>query len=311
MLACFGASGVQVCVAPPERATVFDHDHDVDTSGDMDCTSRTGPYCVIAATSITISATLRAHGARPLVLVATGTITIPGAVDVSGRDMGAPNVNAACTAGNAPAVNGGGYGGGRGTAGAAGGYGNALLTSAGGVPATPPSPDLFAGGCDGGRGAGAMAGAGGRGGGAVAVIANSSITIDGTIRASGAGGGGATKVGGGFGGGGGGSGGMIVLGAPAIAGGGTLEANGGGGGAGSEGNADGGDGKLPVAYDRGGLGGASTGKNDAGGDGAGLAAGPVAGSNAVSGAGGGGGGGGVGVIVLGGATFARASPPPI
>lgn len=74
-------------------------------------------------------------------------------------------------------------------------------------------------------------GAGGSGGGAVALIATE-IRLDAEIKATGAGGfGGSGQTGGG----GGGSGGMVVLDAPIMLGMGTVFANGGGGGQGGTG----------------------------------------------------------------------------
>ncbi|NVB81232.1 MAG: hypothetical protein HOV81_22745, partial [Kofleriaceae bacterium] len=120
---CFGTSLATVCLTTlpvdPFVATGA-----IDTAG-MACTqvvAQTGgpELCVIAATQITIDAasTITATGARPLVFVATDTITIAGTLDVSSKRsparVGAGGNSSACTAsangtGNA---NGGGGGGG-------------------------------------------------------------------------------------------------------------------------------------------------------------------------------------------------------
>src|SRR5207237_778857 len=137
-------------------------------------------WCIVAATSITVSATLRAHGTRPLVLAATESVTVGGAIDVDGRDLGAPNANAACTKGTAPAMKGGGYGGSHGSLGAPGGYGNNMPAAAGGIPAAVTNAAAFAGGCDGGTGGGS---------GGMIVLAAPTIGGGGAIEANGGGGG--------------------------------------------------------------------------------------------------------------------------
>src|ERR1041384_7101283 len=62
---------------------------DVDTNTSSLCNTRNDQpsYCVIAGTTITIpnGMTLRAHGTRPLVLLATTAFDLEGAIDVASR----------------------------------------------------------------------------------------------------------------------------------------------------------------------------------------------------------------------------------
>ena len=205
-------------------------------------------YCVIVGTRITIASgmTLRAHGTKPLVLLATDTFDLEGSIDVSSKHGDPKSGSGAkspgpCLGTTAAMGHSGGYGGSFGGMGGPGGTPVSTTDEAGGVPGpglNGSSPADLRGGCFGGDGAGNPPpdGAGGSGGGAVAIIAVTSIHLNGQINASGAGGLGGTGNSGGGGGGGGGSGGMIVLDAPLIdAGAGPnvwLFANGGGGGQG-------------------------------------------------------------------------------
>lgn len=310
----------------------------IDTSLDDDCArpplvAEGSPYCIVAGTRIEIPAevTVRAVGARPLVLLASGDITIDGTVDVSSsREVVIPPQAAeAIGAGGGqfkgcqpfrrapegrPDGGGAGAGGTFTALGGAGGDGNYDVIPArdlGGLtPFNPePIPTVLRPGCRGQDGAGAALGAkGGRGGpagGAVYVASKTSITINGIIAANGAGGmGGGAQIGGG----GGGSGGMIALEAPTVARNGTLVANGGGGGeggifaAGEVLGASGADGRRDTLFAAGGAS-AVPGK---GGDG-GARARPGGEDGTFTDEAGAGGGGGVGYIRVRGASTAGAA----
>lgn len=234
----------------------------IDTSTDDDCArpplvAADAPYCIVMATRLEIPAevTVRAVGARPLALLASGDIVIDGTLDVSSaREVVEPPQSPELIGAGGGTFKGcqsfrrdpearpdGGAAGAGGTftaLGGAGGDGNYDVVrdrALGGLtPFDPePSPTALRPGCRGQDGAGTAPGAkGGRGGpagGAVYVASKTSITVNGTVAANGAGGmGGSAQVGGG----GGGAGGMIVLEAPSVARNGTLVANGGGGGEG-------------------------------------------------------------------------------
>jgi hypothetical protein len=87
-------------------------------------------YCVVAATNITITATLRATGTKPLVLIATDTILTTGLIDVEGGGAGSnPSV---CTTGTPATGRGGRAGGSFIGLGGAGGFGSD--GGAGGMP---------------------------------------------------------------------------------------------------------------------------------------------------------------------------------
>ncbi len=210
-----------------------------------DFTSSTQPdVCVITATNITITGIVTVQGARPLVLFATGAITIgSGAVlDVgshrlTGVGPGAPSAGCnafAVTPGASANGGGGGAGGSFMSIGGNGGVGGKDLAAAGVAAPVSQMPATLRGGCNGQTGGAALlaGGAAGPGGGAVFLVA-STISVTGSINASGAGGLGGSQDAGGAGGGG--SGGMIVLHATSFAGsgGGKLAANGGGGGGGA------------------------------------------------------------------------------
>ena len=272
--------------------------------------------CVIAAGTIEVAsgATAKFTGSRPVVLAATGAITIWGKLDASssggfssGRGPGAdysgcsspqsPQTDAGAAGGSFAAL--GGNGGTNGTAGTAGTAGAAIAATS------------LHGGCRGGSTAGGNAG---DGGGAIYLVSNTSITVDATgmIYAHGSGGGTADN-GGASGGCGGGSGGMIGLEAPMIslAGGSGVCANGGGGAQGMLGGSAQ-NGRAPTGCGPG-AGGTGGGGGGNGGDGGAASnASGASGTDGVSGmSGGGGGGGSVGVIKIfgtlsGGGTI---SPP--
>lgn len=303
--ACFGTGLSQICFASaPTQPLTISGPTTIDTTTSPMCASviAGGSYCVLAATEITIEATLRATGARPLVLVASDSITTmtSGLIDVGSHrgmtpETGAGADPAACQGDTPPVTSGGGAGGSFTGSGGAGGIGSSG-TGPGGVPGAPVTTITeVRGGCGGQDGAGSSKGARGHGGGAVFLIAGNSIGVAGGINAAGEGGGAGTLTMSGAGGGG--AGGLIGFDAPAITITSLILANGGGGGEGSGTNTSGIVGSDPagVAAASGGSGGSSTG-GDGGSGSAGAAAGPgAAGLNAATG-GGGGGGGGAGLV---------------
>jgi len=271
--------------------------------------------CVIAGTSVVIPGgeTVRVTGSRPLILLATGSLTLSGVVDAAshrggttgpGAELGPCSTTIKNPTVGASGDGGGGWGGSFGAAGNNGGNGG--LGGGGGTAAPAIATTTLRGGCPGAKGAGTIGGAGGRGGGAVLLIAKQTLTIDGAVNASGAAGEGG-KTGGG--GGGGGSGGMIALDAATVNVPGQSFANGGGGGEGANLAADGIAGSEPTAPNTiasGGKLGTMFG-GDGGGGGFGSTPGGSPGNggsvatdhgNIVALGGGGGGGGGVGVTKL-------------
>jgi hypothetical protein len=273
--------------------------------------------CVVAARTMHIDAPLRAQGPRPLVLLATETIDVgaAGLVDVgsyklvagtnvtevigAGAASGAPSCGNPQTGSADTGMNAGGGGGAGGSFAGKGGAGARGANNNGGnggqAANATNTPSFMRGGCRGSSGGsgnftpGALAGAGG---GAVLVVAGTSIANAGQVRAGGMGGYGAGNE---AGGGGGGSGGMLVLDAPAITNTGILNANGAGGGegGGSQSPGDGGSSALTgmAAADGG------TGNINGGDGGPGSWSTTLTGGNgATAGNGGGGGGGGAGVI---------------
>jgi len=257
--------------------------------------------CVLVGTTISIEATLRATGPRPLVLLASNSITIlsAGSVDVASHRGAVPETGAGadftgCPAGIAPGLRAGGAGG---SFTGAGGTGGMSVTGGnGGVPGTGGPLIGLRGGCSGQDGDGSMHGNRGHGGGFVLLMAVGAIDHAGVITAAGEGGTGAAANA--AGGGGGGAGGMIVLDAPAISGSGLILANGGGGGEGAGNTTPGENGADPTGTAPALGGDGPTGNGGRGGNGsAGAAGGP--GTNGVDGTsqgGGGGGGGGAGTI---------------
>jgi hypothetical protein len=321
--ACFGSGDWELCFTsalPSAPATfspgVFDTDVGPCASG-VEWTSPAQPdTCVIAGTSIDITANTLVIGSKPLALVSTGTIMLATSIvlDVSshrGASTGPGSQPALCTAFPVAPTSA--------TTGAGGGAGGSFMSKGGnggpsGLGAAPgqspaadsAAPVVLRGGCSGQTGAAAAAGSegpGGKGGGAVYLLASTSISLLGVINASGAGGSGAANTAGG--GGGAGSGGMIVLAAPVItASNARLLANGGGGGGGggSGGGMAGSDPSpsLPTVQASGGGGGAGNGCGGQGDGGNGATGTQGAGSGEFGSigddCGGGGGGGGVGFI---------------
>ena len=319
---------------------VFAVSGEINTDTSTDCAVypaviKNAPYCIIAGASINVATgvTLRATGSRPLVLAATGNITIDGIVDVSSRRatrapdslpeyVGAAGNSMMCTPfrRNVDSSVDGGAGGAGGTFGGTGGGGGdgnydvINARSQGGLaPMIPDELPMTAlrSGCraQNGGGNGPAATNGGRGGpgaGIVYVVSKMGIVVNGNIAANGGGGmGGGAQAGGG----GGGSGGLIVLEAATIRRNGKLTANGGGGGEGGAIDvgevigADGTDGAIAVTPAPGGN---STIPASKGGDG-GYRNAPGGDAGTFSDDAGAGGGGGVGFIRIHGATSASAS----
>lgn len=328
---CYGQGLAPVCLtSAPMGARTLDVAIDTDAMGTCsDVIAQVGgpELCVIAATQITVSASVTVTGSRPLMLLATETITVDGVLDVSSRRsparVGAGANFTACGAGTAPLNTtngaGGGAGGTFGAAGATGGDGapaGVVVNNNGVAPAVLPVT-FVRGGCkaqDGGDSGTAQGGLGGASGGAVYLFAGTMIDVTGNIFASGAGAGASALR---AGGGGGGAGGLIGLEAPTINVSGILAANGANGSGGSGSTAGGGAGTdgattLFSTQPAGTAGGATGG--GAGGRGAtGAVAASIGGtgSTAVAGTAGGGGGGGPGVIYVKGTfTGTQVSPAP-
>jgi hypothetical protein len=324
---CFGGGDFYLCLgAEPMEPELRLDGGTIDTStctlGELMQMVDGTAVCTIARTAIRIINTNGVIGDRPLVLVATTTITLESnaVLDVSAPGPRAPDT--ACNdAGNGMNGNSGASGGAGGSFGSSGGNGaNGSTTilggTAGDVIAAPVR--TLRGGCPGGTGGDGGGGsntvAGGLGGGAVLLVAREAIGIEGTINASGTGAtGGKDSFGGG---GGGGSGGMIAFHTTLL----TVQASGrivanGGGGGGGAGNGDPGDPganpdpTMPAIPALGGQ--AATAGRSRGGNGfAGISAATTPANSAT---GGGGGGGGAGVIrVLAGGTIpaANVSPAP-
>jgi len=212
-----------------------------DDAGDM--------YAVLFASAIDVPGAVRITGSLPLIMIASGAVTIAGTIDLgaSGTSPGPGALTGGPGAGGAGntivvamgevRLSGGGGGGGYGSRGAAGGgAGTGAEGGAAGMTYGAGPGDPLVGGSPGGHG-GYDGGGGGGGGGALQISSASSIVLaSGWINAGGGGGAGASGNGGGAGGG---AGGEILLEAPAIAIAGLLAANGGGAGGGGALNAAG------------------------------------------------------------------------
>jgi hypothetical protein len=312
---CYGTGIVQVCfAAPPTSPLTIENQNPtiIDTANSAMCAatvSGADNYCVLVGTTITVDATLRATGPKPLVLIASESITVNQLIDVGSHRGMTPETGAGadpmtCMAGTLAGTRAGGAGGsftgkgGNGGNGAGGGMGGRAVNGTTNI-------NELRGGCRGQDGDGGGKGTGGHGGGAIYLIATNRIDITGPgINAAGEGGNPGVPSGGlSSGAGGGGSGGMIGFDAPAITCTSLVLANGGGGGEGSGQQTDGVPGEDPstTAAAAGGTGGSNNG-GDGGNGSAGQAGG--AGGNATNGmsggggaeGGGGGGGGGAGLI---------------
>ncbi len=315
---CFGQFGT-VCLAglPTQELAIGNTESTIVTDVLANCEAITNDSnvngCVVSGTSVTIDGTLIGTGGKPLILIATdGPLIVQRLLDVSShgevRGAGA-NPTGACTGATIAEGAAGGAGGSLGGTGGGGGagVGGAATTAApGGVPAS------LRGGCPGRLGGTPMSStAGGSGGGAIWLISNERIVINGVVNASGAGGqGGPGDPLANHGGAGGGSGGMIVLDAPIveISATGVVMATGGGGGGGNASAFSGldGDDPDPMNPDDPADGGTGVG-GDSGGDGGTTGNGGNGDSEAGStGCGGGGGTGyirGFGTLMIEGAAF--------
>jgi hypothetical protein len=296
---CFG-SFARICLAAlPTMPFTVSSASTVETGSPLCAAVRSGgsSYCVIAATEITIGATLRATGRRPLVLIGTESIVTTGLIDVGSHLRGAIELGAGadpveCEVGTLPSAGGGIAGGSFLGLGGSGGNGRGGL---GGMAA--PAVDAVTkirGGCPAANGTSSYVG--GHGGGAVYLISGGRIDLRGGINAAGEAGGGSS--GGANGGWGGGAGGMIGFEAPQITADSLIVATGGGGGEGSEGVVEGRDGSEPSSTMAAHGGSGNSGLAGDGGDGSSGLAGArgLAGGSGGSSAGGGGGGGGAGLV---------------
>jgi hypothetical protein len=298
---------------------------------------------LISVESLTVpeGTTLRAIGARPLLIASWSTIVIVGTLDAGSstadKRIGAGANPTLCNAlraaaGDDETTNGGGSGGGGGGAfagnGGKGGPGDDLENPGGiGGQKVVGAPTIVRGGCPGAASGKAGPDAqvtaptgddtttpGGPGGGAIQLSARVSITVapTGRVRAGGAGGRGAPD-GTACGGGGGGSGGFIGFDAPAYAfqASARVASNGGGGGSSAEfqsiggnGGGHGGDGRDDATPAPGGVYGSSCAIDGPAGAAGATLDGPNA-SQASAACGGAGGAGGVGFILV----FGAFTPP--
>lgn len=282
-------------------------------------------YVVLYLRNLAVEGVLHVAGRRPLVLLASQSVTVEGTIDIAstGRS-GGPGGGAGGTRGvdGEPGLAAGCTGAYSGDAkntwdatGAAGGSflgkgGEGGSGPAGAAACAPSRLRPLVGGTGGGGGA-RYGGSGGGGGGALQISAGRSITVtaSGVIHAGGGpgeGGHGSYDHSGPGSGGGGGSGGAILLEAPQVEVQGTLAANGGGGGGGAirflfvdlDDGDSGQPGRPSTMAATGGAGGKSI-EGQAGNGGAGAAATTAHGSaGTFSRSRGGGGGGGAGSIHL-------------
>jgi hypothetical protein len=315
---CFGNAPYTICLAAAPTAPLMLSTAtplNTDTSNQcVETTSGGTGYCVLAGTTISFTGegSWRATGTKPLVLIASDSITVSAVIDVSSHHTANPattpeagaGADPTCAAAATAPSNGGGGAGGSFTGGGGPGAASARGGSAGGTAAPAATVMGLRGGCPGqdGEGPGTDEGTGGHGGGAVLLLAANTINVTGGINAGGQGGRPGTQNT--SGGGGGGAGGMIVLDAQTVMSSGLLAANGGAGGEGSGENTGG-----TAGSDSSGIGAATGGTSGAallnGGDGGNGSAGAAAGAGAPGSVGttvnnlrggGGGGGGGAGLI---------------
>jgi len=322
---CYGAGILKPCLSAAPTAPLDVPVGTTAISTDSGCTqviAQTGgpEVCLLAYTNITIEGTLEATGARPLALLATGSISISGEIDVGSYRVGnTPHAGAGeasdalCGAPGTPGADTAGAGGGAGGSFVGkGGDGAAGRLGAGGAGSTAVAamgtPMVVRGGCPGGAGAtGTGTGGGsGHGGGAVYLVAVGAIQISGEILACGGGGDGGQSA---AGGGGAGAGGFIGLDAPTVQVSGILDALGGGGGEGG-GMGGGANGNSGLTATSAALGGVYNTNGGDGGDGAFATPDAVSGHQGNSG--GGGGGGGTGAIrVFPSQTLGGTVAPPV
>jgi hypothetical protein len=330
---CFGPMPYQACVSSTPVGNMM-ITNDLNTDGNVGDPCGDGgtvvtmsnaaqtSVCLMAADRYTLpqGSKIQVTGANPLFIIGATSITIVDTLDASSRSQqnqqtGA-NADAVCTPVDGTADGGGGGGGAGGSFGSVGGsgsQGNLNAGGAGGNALLMPTVSTLEGGCAGGKGgdgSSATGGAGGDSGGAIELATHGTITISGSVNASGAAGGAGNKSK--SGGGGGGSGGMIVLVAQTYNVSGIVYANGGGGGGGATNGGAGMAGNDVTYYGTAALGGAgASGIAGAGGQGA-VSNFPAGGGvTSAGGEGGGGGGGGVGIFHAFGGSFptGHSSPP--
>ncbi len=322
--ACFSGAGFTVCLAEaPSGAVVMPTTFNttIGVASNPGCLPTPASWtnsgqpdvCIVAGTTIAVGTALDVEGDRPLVLLASTTVTINANVDVASHRAGkvGPGAPSALCLPyitipvNSTSGGGGGAGGSFITQGGDGGKGNNGATAKGVATATVGASTVLRGGCagqNGGTGSGGSNGGQlGQGGGALFVLAGTSISINSGVSINASGAGSIATTVRAAGGGGGGSGGMIVLAAPSITGSGVfLVANGGGGSSGSDNSGNGNatlgqdpSGTAPTTNAAGGQGPSSAGN---GGDGwvqgdSTAQSGTDSGGGSQGGGGGGGGGG--------------------
>ncbi|MCL5411446.1 MAG: fibronectin type III domain-containing protein, partial [Patescibacteria group bacterium] len=201
----------------------------------------------------TLTATGSATATKFLTLRATGNATMAGTIDVrgkgyaagSGPGSGGDTPTTVCTSYvNFSGAGGGGYGGVGAAGNGNGGCAQDLPGAAGSTYGDADSLDLGSGG---GTGRGNSVAYGGTGGGGLQVVSGATLTVTGTINASGSAGVDTPVA---SGGGGGGSGGKIILQADTLTVSGTLNAKGGKGGSSVHyhGGGGGGGGRITLKY---------------------------------------------------------------
>jgi hypothetical protein len=289
-------------------------------------------YSVLSLGAWSAPVDVSVTGARPLVVIAAGKVTIGATVRVAASfERPGPGASVLGTGGDgatSPVINdAGGGGGGFSSTGASGGDSGKPAKASGGNPGAMygDSRDFFGGGSAGGDGGSAAtcpapAGRGGGGGGALQITSSSAVEITGAIDASGGGGRGGCGDGkqqgnSGTAGGGGGSGGQIFIEAPRISVAGSLGANGGGGGGGGvNSGADGQDGANGSSSLLAAPGGAGATKAQGDGGNGGASGPPTPGGEGNNGGGGGGAAGRIWLRTRGGAASvggATISPTPM
>jgi hypothetical protein len=240
---CYGSGPAMTCLDSPPTATYPGGSMTINTNVmSMQCRDdvtlpKANAVCVIAFASIALTGTIAASGSRPLVIVSAGDFAIGsgGVVDAGSHGSGDPQAVGPAADGSCNTGLVGFHGGGNGGSFAGLGGGGGTPNAIDGIPALPPStPSALRGGCPGMDGD-MSPGSHGDGGGAVALVTNATLEIDGYVNASGAFGAGGNGQNYG-GGGGGGTGGMIELDATSVTGTGQIFAAGGGGGEGGENN---------------------------------------------------------------------------
>jgi hypothetical protein len=262
--------------------------------------SQIGVY-VARSWNVAVGASVHVTGAYPIAFVAYDAITIGGTLDasslanVAGAGATAPDTlgvgtghGGDGTTGDGAAAAGGSF---CGAGGGGGSYSVAVPASLGTAYGTATLVPLVAG-SSGGVGLQPA----GAGGGAIQLVARTSISVTGTLAANGGGGGesGAVTEGAVVIGSGGGSGGALLLEAPIVSVTGTLAANGGGGGGNSASHGQDGQSSATPATGTGtgtGLGGNGNGGAIVGGTAGGAGSGAYGTGNDIAPAGGGGGAG--------------------